>query len=326
MGAVDEYCFRGGGLERAAHRRREAAALLTDPAARVLPIWQGKPLALAEDRLGWVTPDLAALDPGVHGAPVFLGLDGTAPRFALDLSAWVPEGPAAETLGSFVDPSEQAHPGLPGGRFVELRRVMTRLSPLDAELAAVARALTQWHATHGFCARCGTASLPAMGGWQRDCPACGASHYPRTDPVVIMLITHGNRVLLGRNPSWPERMYSLLAGFVEPGEAPEAAVRREVMEEAGIVVGRVRYLASQPWPFPTQLMVACAGEALSDAITVDPEELEEARWVSREELAQAFLGQHPEISPARPGAIARSVLSHWLADRLDRMALDGETR
>ncbi|WP_330848918.1 NAD(+) diphosphatase [Mangrovicoccus ximenensis] len=219
------------------------------------------------------------------------------------------------------------HPAFPAGtRFAELRAVMTRLPLLDAEAASLARALTQWHASHGFCAKCGAKSDMAQGGWQRLCPSCGTEHYPRTDPVVIMLVTHGNRVLLGRNERWPQGMYSLLAGFVEPGEAPEAAVRREVLEEAGVPVGQVRYLASQPWPFPTQLMTAWAGEALDDRITIDPEELEEARWVSREELAQAFRGEHPEITPARPGAIARAVLDHWLADRLGQLSADGDCR
>ena len=132
-----------------------------------------------------------------------------------------------------------------------------------------------------------------------------------------MLITRGNSVLLGRGPTWPEGMYSLLAGFIEPGETIEAAVRREVREESAIEVGEVGYLASQPWPFPASLMIGCWGEALSDAITIDPEELQDARWVTREELVAAFAGLHPLIKPSRQGAIARFLLDHWLADRLD---------
>lgn len=156
-----------------------------------------------------------------------------------------------------------------------------------------------------------------MAGWQRNCPACRTSHFPRTDPVVIMLVTRGNSALIGRSPGWPEGMYSCLAGFVEPGETIEAAVRREVWEEAGIRVGEVRYLASQPWPFPTSLMFGCHGAALDDRITVDPTELEEALWITREELAAAFRGEHPKVKPARKGAIARYLLENWLADRLD---------
>jgi len=132
-----------------------------------------------------------------------------------------------------------------------------------------------------------------------------------------MLITHGNSVLLGRSPGWPEGMFSLLAGFVEPGETLEAAVRREVMEEAGIGVGEVSYLSSQPWPFPASLMFGAWGKATSTEINIDPEEIEDARWVSREELALAFAGSHPDILPARKGAIAHFLLHHWLSDTLD---------
>jgi NAD+ diphosphatase len=132
-----------------------------------------------------------------------------------------------------------------------------------------------------------------------------------------MLITHGEKVLVGRSPGWPERMYSLLAGFVEPGETVEDAVRREVLEEAGVKVGPVRYLASQPWPFPASLMLGCHGLALSQEITVDPQELEDARWVGRSEMLEVFLGRHPEIAGARKGAIAHFLMQAWLADRLD---------
>jgi NAD+ diphosphatase len=157
----------------------------------------------------------------------------------------------------------------------------------------------------------------AQGGWQRSCPTCGAQHFPRTDPVVIMLVTRGNSVLLGRSPGWPEGMFSLLAGFVEPGETIEAAVRREVLEETGVTCGAVNYLASQPWPFPASLMIGARTEATSSEIRIDPEELETALWVSREELVQAFAGQHPVIRPSRKGAIANFILRNWLADRLD---------
>ena len=156
-----------------------------------------------------------------------------------------------------------------------------------------------------------------MAGWQRNCPDCGGKHFPRTDPVVIMLITHGNSALIGRSPGWPEGMYSCLAGFVEPGETLENAVRREVMEEAGVPVGAVSYLSSQPWPFPASLMFGCKGEALSTDIQLDPVELEDARWITREEMVQAFNGQHPEVRAPRKGAIAEFLLSGWLADRLD---------
>jgi NAD+ diphosphatase len=156
-----------------------------------------------------------------------------------------------------------------------------------------------------------------MGGWQRNCPACGAHHFPRTDPVVIMLVTRVNAVLMGRSPGWPEGMYSLLAGFVEPGETLEAAVRREVFEEAGVRLGRVGYLASQPWPFPASLMFGCRAEALTEEITIDPAEIEAARWVPREEMLTVLAGRHPELRAPRRGAIAAFLIEAWLADRLD---------
>ena len=144
-----------------------------------------------------------------------------------------------------------------------------------------------------------------------DCPACGRQHFPRTDPVVIMLILDGDRVLLGRQAVWPERMYSLLAGFMEPGETVEEAVRREVMEEAGVPVGEVRYVTSQPWPFPASLMSGCVGTALSDAIDISREELEDALWVSKADMTEALAGRNADIAPARKGAVAQVILRCW---------------
>jgi NAD+ diphosphatase len=251
--------------------------------------------------------------------PILIGRDDDGePLFAFDLSAWVPPGLDPEQLDSFIDASEQVHPDLPEGTaFAELRRVMTRLSPRDAEIAATARAIYGWHESHRHCARCGAQSRMIRAGWQRACDHCGAQHFPRTDPVAIMLVTHGNDVLMGRSPGWPEGMYSLLAGFIEPGETVEAAVRREVWEEAGVRVGQVGYLASQPWPFPASLMLGFHGEALSREITIDPYEIEDARWMSREEILAAFAGEHPRVRPLRKGAIAHFLLRNWLADRLD---------
>ncbi|RSK32840.1 NAD(+) diphosphatase [Rhodovulum iodosum] len=317
MRAAETVTFGGGGLDRAAHLRSDPGALArswSNAAARVLPLWRDKPL-FAGGALGWIEPRHALVRDRRNGA-IFLGLAGGAARFAIDMSDWQPEE-MPDTLGAFVDISEQHHPDLPDDhRFAELRRGMTWLTPLEAELAATARGLIAWQKSHRFCARCGADSALAQAGWQRVCPACGAHHFPRTDPVVIMLILRGNSVLLGRSPGWPERMYSLLAGFVEPGETVEAAVRREVWEEAGIKVGPVDYLASQPWPFPASLMIGCRGVATSETITVDPVEIDDALWVSRERMLAIFAGEDDTILPARQGAIARFILSHWLADRL----------
>ena len=317
MRHAEEVTFGGGGtargLDRAAHLRAGDPA--GAPGARVLPLWRGKPM-VAGDGLGLLPPDHAVLAGATP--PVFLGLAGGAPVLAQDMSVWAP-AEVAGSVGGFADPSEQVHPEAPVGHvFAELRARMVSLPPLDAEIAATARALVEWHRTHGFCANCGAATVPAMAGWQRDCPSCGRHHFPRTDPVAIMLVTHGDAVLVGRSPGWPERMYSLLAGFVEPGETVEAAVRREVWEEAGVRVGRVGYLASQPWPFPASLMIGCRGEALGTEIRIDPAEIEDAMWVSRDDMAAVFADRHPRMRPPREGAIAGFLLRAWLADRLDQ--------
>lgn len=308
--------FGGDGrLDRAAALRASPEALQDLWArAHILPVWRGKPMLGPDETLVSVRADhpaLSGLDPA---KTLFLGLVADQPWFAADVSAFQPVEVDAAASAGFLDTSEQNHPDFaPDQRFVELRACMTRLSALEAELAATARALFLWHDSHGFCARCGAASAVSKGGWQRDCPACGRTHFPRTDPVVIMRITHGNRVLVGRSPGWPAGMYSLLAGFVEPGETLEAAVRREVIEEAGVVVGAVRYLSSQPWPFPASLMIGMEGEATRATITIDPVEIEDARWVTREDMAAAMSGRIEGLSPARKGSIARHLIERWLA-------------
>jgi NAD+ diphosphatase len=173
--------------------------------------------------------------------------------------------------------------------------------------------LARWHARHRFCANCGHLSEIVRGGWSRSCPSCGADHFPRVDPVVIMLVEHEGRVLLGRQPHWPERRYSALAGFVEVGEAIEDAVAREVKEEAGLDVTDVRYVASQPWPFPSSLMIACHARSLATDLSIDRTELEDARWFTREEVAESIRGNETAHfqSPPRT-AIARTLIEHWL--------------
>jgi NAD+ diphosphatase len=318
MKHAETVTFGGSGLNRAAEERTNTA-LLHDANARVLLLWRGKPLVHGPQSgqlaLLPLTHDIMA---DATKDRIFLGRDDDGPLFAADLSGWVPDDLDDAALNTFLDPSQQQHPTLPKDHvFAELRAIMTQLSPRDAELAASAKAVFAWHASHGFCAVCGQKSEMAMAGWQRNCPSCGRHHFPRTDPVVIMLITKDDSVLLGRSPGWPDGMYSLLAGFVEPGETMEAAVRREVFEEAGIRVGQVGYLASQPWPFPASLMFGCEGEALDTEITVDPAELEDALWVPRAEMEQIAAGQHAKIKPAREGAIAHFLLKNWLDRALE---------
>lgn len=309
--------FCGTWDSRADFLRADAARLAelrASAATQVLPVWRGKP-HLSQTGLGWVAPDHPCL---IHAGMdwVFLGYWQNRPCFAADISGWEPDVIDRAALAMFLDPSQQIWPGAAEGQhFGELRLAMATLSAPEAALAATARALFNWHRSHRFCASCGQGSALAHGGWERRCPSCGAKHFPRTDPVVIMLVLHGNRALLGRQPGWPEGMYSALAGFVEPGETVEAAVRREVSEEVGITLGPVRYWSSQPWPFPNSLMLGCVAGALSDTITRDVE-LEDAQWFSREQVLRAWSGEDKSLMPARKGAIAHALIGEWLAGRL----------
>lgn len=315
MRLAETVTFGGSGLDRAAGLRRDPKALAAAlNRGKILALWRGKPL-VAGEALVWLQPDHPALSGDLPR--VFLGMAGEAPRFAVDLSDWEPDPDQAPTTG-FTDPTVQYHPAIgDGAGFFELRGVMAGLTAEEAELVASAKAVLHWHQSHGFCSACGKRSDMTQGGWQRSCLACGTQHFPRTDPVVIMLVTYGNSVLLGRSPAWPEGMFSLLAGFMEPGETIEAAVRREVLEETGVRCLGVEYLASQPWPFPASLMIGARTEAATREITLDPVELEAARWVTREELVTVIAGQHSKMRPFRRGAIAEFILRNWLADRLD---------
>lgn len=189
------------------------------------------------------------------------------------------------------------------------------LSNEDLAIYGGARSLVDWHARHQFCAKCGGKTKISKGGWQRNCDNCSAEHFPRTDPVTIMLVEHEGRLLLGRQPRFPPRNFSALAGFVEPGETIEEAVAREVHEEAGLRVRDVQYIGTQPWPFPSQLMIGCYSIADDDAITLDETELEEARWFTREEIVEAMETTHRDEGPFNappPFAIAHNLLKWWL--------------
>jgi NAD+ diphosphatase len=242
-----------------------------------------------------------AREMGTAREVAFLGLADSAPRFAIALA------PAAlDVLKSN-----------PGFTIIDLRSIAVR-GLVDADHLpplAEGKALINWHARHRFCPNCGQPTQVVDGGWRRDCGACTTQHFPRTDPVVIMLVTAGERCLLGRSHRFASGMWSCLAGFVEPGETIEEAVRREVREEAGIVCGRVGYFATQPWPFPTSLMIGCHAEALSREIVVDRTELADARWFAREEVALMLARQHPEgFTATVPIAIAYHIIRAWVED------------
>jgi len=193
----------------------------------------------------------------------------------------------------------------------------TLVAPEYLPPLAQAKALLVWHRGHRFCSNCGAPTRLAEAGWRRDCAVCGAGHFPRTDPVVIMLAIHGERCLLARQPRFVKNMWSCLAGFIEPGETIEDAVRRETLEEAGIICGRVSYFASQPWPFPMSLMIGCHAQALTTELKVDRSELEDARWFERDEVTAMMLRQHPDgLTATHPHAIAHHIIRAWLeADR-----------
>jgi NAD+ diphosphatase len=199
---------------------------------------------------------------------------------------------------------------------VDLRSIAVRgLVPAEElGLLAMAKSMLDWHRRHRFCANCGAPTQAAQAGFRRDCAACGAQHFPRTDPVVIMLVTRGEKCLMGRQPRFPEKMYSCLAGFLEPGETIEDAVRRETFEEAGIRVGAVRYLASQPWPFPSNIMIGCIGEALTDDVAFDGEELEDARWFTKDDIRRMLEGTHEEFLAPAPIAIANHLIREWVKE------------
>lgn len=291
--------FAGNRLDRQSEKRGDDAAerALSDPKARLMLMGDGR-LFL---KLGNGRPDpyFSVADlPGWEADPsqaVLLGTDADGPVLAV---------PSAFDTASMPD----------GVKAIDYRSIYIQ-GLLDHESAgalAQAAALTAWNQTHRFCGRCGSETRMAAGGMKRICPGCGAEHFPRTDPVAIMLAVLPGRCLLGRSARFAPNMYSALAGFIEPGETIENAVRRETLEESGIRLGRVVYHASQPWPFPYSLMIGCYGEALNDDIQADLAELEDCRWFTRDEVRAALDGRHPQgvfVPPA--GAIAHRLIRDW---------------
>lgn len=257
-------------------------------------------ILVAEERIvvrAGSTPTAILARGAPRGGEIHLGYLDARPIFASSL--------AAEEFGAYPQPDYAIR---------DLRALASEacLPADELGLAATAKSLLAWHANHGFCAHCGAATQIAAGGFRRECASCGRHHFPRTDPVAIMLVARGETCLLGRSPHHREGMYSCLAGFIEPGETIEDAVRRETFEETGIRVGPVAYRASQPWPYPASLMIGCVAEALSEAITIDPTELADARWFGRKELTAMFEGSHPQgffLPP--PMAIAHGLVREF---------------
>ncbi|MFN3536681.1 MAG: NAD(+) diphosphatase [Brevundimonas sp.] len=299
--AFPQNTFSGNRLERASDRRNDPrwiAEQEQNPHALALTLWEGRPLI--EDhaegpRLAWLSmPHAMDL---TRDRRAFLGLWRDAPVFAVEF-----EGAADPAAGPVM--------GL--GAFYEMRAAAALLPGHEAAMAGAAKSLFDWRRRHGFCAACGTETLDSGGGWRRACPACRAEHFPRVDPVVIMLPIFEDRCLLGRQASWPAGRMSALAGFLEPGESIEEACAREVEEEAGLEVTAVRYHSSQPWPFPSQLMIGLICDVSHDRAAPDQTELEAVAWLTREEARAVLAGTHAEVLAPPPIAVARTLLQAWV--------------
>ena len=319
-----EVGYSGFALDRLSERRDDAAfieSLRGQANARALVVARDMPVlkSRGETLDPWFAmEDIARL--GAVRESVLLGRDATGPVFASlldDSASRIDEIPAEP---GFMDRRIIVIPGRDDLRVQDLRS-LTLKGAFDRHTTALlggAKSLLYWHARHRFCSCCGAPSKMAAGGWRRECEACKAAHFPRTDPVVIMLAHDGDNCLLGRQPRFPKGMYSALAGFLEPGETIEEAVRREIMEEAGVACGEVRFVASQPWPFPASLMIGCFARALSREIVMDQAELEDARWFSRAEARAMFDGTHPEgFTAPQHLAIAHHLLKAWATGGAD---------
>jgi NAD+ diphosphatase len=306
MGAMPLEFFRnafaGNPLDRSSYRRSEPdwiAARLADAETRAIVLWNGDPLvetAQEGRRLARLPMELVRPLAGDERRLLFLGMDGERALFAAD-------------LGGEADPAEGALKGF--GHFLGLRDLVAQLTPEEAGMAATAKAMFDWSRRRGFCSVCGQENEVVDAGWRRRCPVCGADHFPRTDPVVIMLPTFGEKCLLGRLQTQAPGRFSCLAGFLEPGESIEEACAREVMEESGLEVTRVRYHSSQPWPWPSNLMIGLIAEVSGDQAAPDQTELAEVHWFTREEARALVEDELEGFKASPPLAVGHQLLRAW---------------
>jgi NAD+ diphosphatase len=308
LGPKPRLGYTASSIERAAERRADAAALAAlENDARARAYATGGELVVLKKGAQVHDPLFTLSEARTLGSTVelvFIGLADGAARFAIGL-----DPKSAETLRTRDDLV-----------ITDLRSIAVRglIEPQHLPPLAEGKALLNWHMRHRFCPNCGAPTRLVEAGWRRDCASCRTQHFPRTDPVAIMLPVAGERCVLGRSHRFQPGMWSCLAGFVEPGESIEDAVRREVREEAGIVCGRVSYFASQPWPFPTSLMIGCHAEARSRDIVIDRAELDDARWFDREEVAMMLLRQHADGLTTPPTvAIAYHIIRAWVEEEVD---------
>ncbi|HEY9217826.1 MAG TPA: NAD(+) diphosphatase [Phenylobacterium sp.] len=295
--------FAGNPLNRASERRGDEAWLaeqLASPDALALAIWNGRPLLEKSQeggvQLAYLPAKMAEKLAGGAERLLFMGLWKETAVFAVDL-----EGGA--------DPAEGELQGL--GRFEDLRQSALRLPATEAAIAATAKQMFEWRRRHRHCASCGEPSQVVDGGWKRKCPTCNAEHFPRTDPVVIMLPFHEERCMLGRQAAWPAGMFSALAGFLEPGETIEEACARELMEEAGLVAVDVKYHSTQPWPYPSSLMIGLIAQVENDQAAPDQTELSEVKWFTKEEARRLIAGEYDGAAAPGRMAIAHQLIKAW---------------
>ncbi len=298
--------FAGNPLDRASDRRADPdwlAEKLAAPDSAALAVWNGQPLVEDAEgggaQIAWLAADRARALAGGPEHLLFLGLWNEAAIFAVDL-----EGGA--------DPADGPLEGL--GRFEDLRAIALALTAGDAAIAATAKSMFEWRRKHRHCAACGEIADIADGGWKRVCPACRAQHFPRTDPVVIMLAVRGEACLLGRQAAWPEGMYSALAGFLEPGESIEEACARELFEESGLLAKRVRYHSTQPWPYPSSLMIGLIAEVEEGEAVADQVEIDEVRWFTRAEAGALVRGELADAKAPGALAIAHQLIKAWVEE------------
>ncbi len=299
--------FAGSSLNRASEKRTDSAWIESkrrDPTSLVLPMWQLQPFLLGQENsgppleLGLLAPEIAEPLAGDGAAYIFLGLDRDRAIFALDVSQ--------------ADDPAKTGPLAGRGYFRDARMAASFVSIKHAAIIGQAKAMIDWHRRHGFCPGCGAPTKIMDAGYRRLCGKCNAEHFPRVDPVVIMLATEGEACLVGRGKQFPPGMFSALAGFVEPGETIEEAVRRELMEEASVKVGAVTYYATQPWPFPSSLMIGCFARAESRAVKADENELVEVRWIERSVARELVQGQRVDgVLVPPPIAIAHHLIKAW---------------
>lgn len=298
--------FAGNPLNRASERRGDPdwlAEQLAASDALAIALWNGKPfIETGPEGAPQIAYLPARMAEELSGGPerlLFMGLWKTTPVFAVDLEGG-------------VDPADGPLQGL--GRFEDLRGLALKLPATDAAICATAKSLFEWRRRHRHCAACGEPSAVSDAGWKRICPACKAEHFPRTDPVVIMLPVFGDRCMMGRQEAWPPGMFSALAGFLEPGESIEEACARELEEEAGLKTLSVRYHSTQPWPYPSSLMIGLIAQVENDEATPDQTELSEVKWFTREEARAVLEGRYPGVNAPTPMAIAQRLLKAWVEE------------